>query len=254
MSKQRSKNVITTEEEDFLMNDQSVPGQNYCCLSFVSPEKVLKQKELYKMMHFIKEKYNLDKSYEDLDEDYKSYLVNANPVLEKKFYELNDFHTTVRGLKVRGVYDTQREANMRAKQLRKMDPNHNVFVGQVGFWLPWDPDPFDVQDMEYMEPELNTLMKSKKENEMKKNLHFQQEKQARVEDALKYGKEVPKEKFEDGLYKDDPWSKRKQEEQKKLSDESSTTEETTTEEVKSSELTKEEKDELSEAIKNLESS
>ena len=41
---------------------------------------------------------------------------------------------------------------------------------------------------------------------------------------------------------------------KKLSDESSTTEETTTEEVKSSELTKEEKDELSEAIKNLESS
>ena len=34
---------------------------------------------------------------------------------------------------------------MRAKMLRKMDPNHNVFVGQVGFWLPWDPDPFDVQ-------------------------------------------------------------------------------------------------------------
>ena len=51
---------------------------------------------------------------------------------------------------------------MRAKTLRKLDVNHNVFVGQVGFWLPWDPDPFDVQEMEYMETELNTLMKSKK--------------------------------------------------------------------------------------------
>ena len=210
-------------------------------------------------MHFIKEKYKLEKTYNELDEDFKNYLVNANAKLEKKFYEENDFHTSVRGLKIRGVYDTQREAKMRAKTLRKLDVNHNVFVGQVGFWLPWDPDPFDVQEMEYMESELNTLMKSKKENEMKKNLHFQQEKQARVEDAMKYGKDIPKQNFEDELYKDDPWSKRQKETQNN-SETTETTEtttettETTTETTEKSELTNNEKDELSEAIKKLESS
>jgi len=32
---------ITDEEieEDFLEVDRPVPGQNYCCLSFVSPDK-----------------------------------------------------------------------------------------------------------------------------------------------------------------------------------------------------------------------
>ena len=34
-------------KEDFLEVDQSVPGQNYVCLSFLSPENVLKQKEMY---------------------------------------------------------------------------------------------------------------------------------------------------------------------------------------------------------------
>jgi hypothetical protein len=41
-------------------------------------------------------------------------------------------------LKVRGVYDTLREAQVRAKVLQRRDPNFNVFLGQVGYWLPWD--------------------------------------------------------------------------------------------------------------------
>lgn len=256
----RKNNVVETKVEDYLTPDQSIPGQNYVCLSFVSPEKYLKQKEIFKLMHFLKDKYNIEKTYSEIDEDFKSYLVNANVKLEKQFYEENDFHTSVRGLKIRGVYDTQREAKMRAKTLRKLDVNHNVFVGQVGFWLPWDPDPFDVQEMEYMESELNTLMKSKKENEMKKNLHFQQEKQARVEDAMKYGKDIPKGNFEDELYKDDPWSKRQQEKQDTTTEETNkdsveNTEETTekTETTVDKEgMTSKEKDELSEAIKQLE--
>ena len=32
-------------KEDFLEVDSKIPGQNYVCLSFVSPEKTLKQKE-----------------------------------------------------------------------------------------------------------------------------------------------------------------------------------------------------------------
>ena len=34
-------------EEDFLNVDQKVPGQNFVCLSFLSPEKILKNKETF---------------------------------------------------------------------------------------------------------------------------------------------------------------------------------------------------------------
>ncbi len=40
--------------EDFLDVDQPIPGQQYCVLSFISPEKVLKQKESYFNSEFLK--------------------------------------------------------------------------------------------------------------------------------------------------------------------------------------------------------
>ena len=40
----------------------------------------------------------------------------------------------------------------------------NVFVGQVGSWLPWDPDCEQVQEQEYQEQMLNDLVKKYKEN------------------------------------------------------------------------------------------
>ena len=38
-----------TEEEkvDYLDVDDSIPGQNYCCLSFVSPEDIIESKEAW---------------------------------------------------------------------------------------------------------------------------------------------------------------------------------------------------------------
>ena len=39
-------------EEDFLSVDQKAPGQNYCCLSFISPEKVINKKKHLFYMNF----------------------------------------------------------------------------------------------------------------------------------------------------------------------------------------------------------
>ena len=39
--------------EDFLEVDSKIPGQNYVCLSFVSPEKVLKDKNMYFLSKFL---------------------------------------------------------------------------------------------------------------------------------------------------------------------------------------------------------
>lgn len=113
---------------------------------------------------FVKD-HQRDLSVTKLQEDYDDFIFKNNAKLEDEFYAKNDFRTTVRGLKIRGAYGTREEAESRAKKLQKMDTDHNIFVGQVGKWLPWDPAPSAIADHEYAEEQLNTLMKKYKENE-----------------------------------------------------------------------------------------
>lgn len=70
----------------------------------------------------------------------------------------------VRGLKIRGVYGSKDEADKRAKYLQSTDPDFHVFVGEIGKWLPWDPDPNSATEQEYREEELQKLMEAYKEN------------------------------------------------------------------------------------------
>ena len=162
-------------EQDFLESDKQIRGQNYVCLSFISPENVLKNKEIFKMQSYLRhlvneKKIDLDEEYiNNLEDKYKDYLFNKEEHLEQEFYKQNDFKTTVRGIKVRGTYDTLQEAQSRAKKLQKMDKHFNVYVGQVGFWLPWDPTPNSIENQEYFESELNSLVKKYKENQDEKN-------------------------------------------------------------------------------------
>lgn len=70
--------------------------------------------------------------------------------------------TTVRGLKIRGVYSTYDQACARAKELREKDIHFDVYVGEVGKWLPWD-NKEKVDEENYAEKELNDLMRAHKE-------------------------------------------------------------------------------------------
>jgi hypothetical protein len=161
--------------EDFLEVDQPIPGQNYACLSFISPENVLKNKDIFLIHAFLKtfgKNYGLTE--EECQDKYKDFLYMNQEKLEKEFYEKNNFQTTMRGLKVRGVYDTEKEANVRAKALQRRDPNFNVYVAQVGYWLPWDPNPHSVDRQEYAEKELNTLVSEYRANQEKKDEHFRE--------------------------------------------------------------------------------
>lgn len=165
----------SNKEEDFLEVDREIPGQKYTCISFVSPEETLRNKDVYFVHKFLKtiaKNYDLDEN--TIEDKFKDFMYVNNDKLEKEFYENNDFRTTVRGVKVRGTYDTLREAQVRAKVLQKRDPNFNVYIGQVGYWLPWDPNPHKIDSQEYAEGELNTLVKKYKENQSKKDAHFQE--------------------------------------------------------------------------------
>jgi hypothetical protein len=194
---------------DLLEEDKPIAGQKFACLSFVSPEEILEQKEHYFFKEFIKvwdfnksvEKYTqflnfiafkygveFNSLYEDLQafikeektdlentriaDDFKTFVDNNEERLEAEFNEKHEFQTSIRGIKVRGVYPTQKEAELRCKMLREVDPNHDVYVGPVGMWMPFHPDAYKTGRVEYMEETLNQLMSEKKTNEEKAKLEF----------------------------------------------------------------------------------
>lgn len=98
----------------------------------------------------------------------------------------------IRGLKVRGVYDSREEADERATALQKIDPDFDVFVGEVGKWLPWDPDPHDeskVKDVVYNEHELQRLAKAHKEHRQKVKHEEAERKRSMLENAEEHAKE-----------------------------------------------------------------
>jgi hypothetical protein len=195
---------------DLCDEDPSIAGQKYACLSFVSPEKVLKKREVFMFdqflkqwdfkksmdkffdfIHFISFKYNLNvetliNDYTEFvkeestklkenstEDDFKNFVDKNEDTLSEKFQKENQFQTSVRGLKVRGVYGSQEEAELRCKKLRDLDPNHDIFVGPVGIWMPWDPDAYKTGRVEFMEEELNQLHKEKMLNEAKAKEDFQ---------------------------------------------------------------------------------
>jgi hypothetical protein len=63
----------------------------------------------------------------------------------------------IRSFKVRGVFETYEEAKSQAERLQKLDPDYHIFVGEVGKWLPWDPNPETAKDQQYYEKELQGL-------------------------------------------------------------------------------------------------
>ena len=211
-------------EEDYLDVDKPFPGQNYYCISFVSPEKVLEQKELFMYYHYECAFYKkitgmMDSSLTNLIEKSDDGKIDVSDVVKLKktvleackeedsdfdkfkskledfrfrdeekigeaFDKQNSFRTSVRGVKVRGVFDTKREADVRASVLQRMDPLFDVFVGQVGYWCPWDPNPHKIDDIEYINSDLNKLVKEYKANEAKKDQFYQEQKTQRQKDSL----------------------------------------------------------------------
>ena len=73
--KKQEKNNV--KYVDLLDEDQPLAGQKFVCLSFLSPEKILKEKEQFYFEHFIKQ-YDLFKSLEKFTQflNYIAYKYN----------------------------------------------------------------------------------------------------------------------------------------------------------------------------------
>jgi len=109
-----------------------------------------------------------------------------------------------RAIKVRGVYATKEEAEKRAQFLQDIDPQFNIFVGEVGKWLGWDPDPNSIEDQHYKEKKLQELMKKYKKNRDKAKVMEEERKREMLEESIRSEANKPKtrrEKLRDKLEK-----------------------------------------------------
>ena len=94
--------------------------------------------------------------------------------LNEQFSRDHSFQTSVRGMKFRGAFPTQDEAELKCKSLREKDPNHDIFVAPVGIWVPWDPDAYKTGRVQHLEEELNALHHEKMKNEEKAKKDFEE--------------------------------------------------------------------------------
>lgn len=100
---------------------------------------------------------------------------------------------TARGFKIRGVYATEEQAKKRCEDIRKFDKYHNVFIGPVGKWLPWDDDSSKVEESVYAEPKLNDMMKAYKDSQEKAMEYNEERKMKAHAEATKKKKQMAKE-------------------------------------------------------------
>ena len=193
---------------DLLDEDKPIAEQKFVCMSFISPENEIKNKSRFFFEEFVKQ-YDFNKSMEkftqfinfvsykynikpdelneefknfvsteresldkNIETDYKSFIDMRETHLEEKYIEEHSMQTSVRGLKIRGVFPTQQEAELRCKMIREVDPHHDVYVGPVGLWIPFHPEAYKTGNVQYLEKELNELMHEKKKNEDSAKLQF----------------------------------------------------------------------------------
>ena len=245
-----SQSVPQSNRQDYLKVDPPMPGQNWVCLSFVSPDDLVEKKMLFNLNRFLYYRVNRNISdqatqmsrdlntiyrqkfeqqiqklsssvnekdqllavrldqirkdtqvdegefinrclrtfrheQEELTDQYRMYLVENQAELDREFDLANQDRTSVRGVKVRGIFNQRSEADARAKELQEsVEPAFHVYVAPVGYWLPWDPNPDGIQDQEYMVPALNNIMKKYYNNVHERNQHYRARTQELQEQAV----------------------------------------------------------------------
>lgn len=189
-----SSNLIPMSERDVLEQDSEIRGQKYFLASFISPEDMIADTKVFifskflnnfsqemsslldklsewavvngaqketvsDTMNSIKTKYNYVFSDEALQEEYKMFLSKNETDLSNQYSQEHEFKTNIRGLKVRGVFGSIEEAKHYSSVLQNKYPKHPpTFTGEVGCWAPWSPKEDDIDDVQYMGDQLNTMM------------------------------------------------------------------------------------------------
>ena len=111
---------------------------------------------------------------------------NQNYVCLSFFEGKDDNDKKLTYLRVGGVFETYDEACEHAKNINEIDNSHNVFVGDMGKWLPFDSSPTSdyAENVEYANEQLNELMKGYKSNQEKAKLFYEHNKNEKMIDNI----------------------------------------------------------------------
>ena len=231
--------LVKVADQDYLEQDEPIRGQSFACVSFISPEDVIKSKESYFISGYLKQ--FIEKNQELLDgmkqlfpdkvdeirsiqeqyasqldptsiyDDYSNFKLENEQSVSDKYSHENNFQTNIRGFKIRGSYDSLPEAQARAEKLKRMDGKHNIYISQVGCWCPWAANPDEIGDSEFSEAQLNTMMKEYIKNKENKEEFYTQRKNELVERT--HRAEEEKKTNQSIMEEPDAWTQNKESEQ-----------------------------------------
>ena len=174
------------KNEDYLKEDELIPNQQFCCVSFVEPHAdtvVEKMKYIFKkymeelfsdngvkrrerlanyckMSSDEKKEVEIDAGGNLFKEELESWIGNKMEDLTHHFKRDNPEMdgVTVRGLKVRGTFPNVKLAKRHADKLSRDDETFNIFVGEVGKWIPFNPININDVKPEYFNEQLNQVV------------------------------------------------------------------------------------------------
>lgn len=111
------------------------------------------------------ESKNVENKYTKIDN------LDEDPVIKRQQFACISFvspegvmNTSIRAVKIRGVYESHEEAIKRCEELKNIDKYFDVFVGEVGKWLAWDPDPHTCENTIYRDEKQDKIMKQNLNN------------------------------------------------------------------------------------------
>jgi hypothetical protein len=236
-----SKITLPTHDDsgpiDYLEEDPELPNQRYVVVSFLSPEKIIKQKQEFYfekfiqwadydwkvkgMEHFVaflSKKYSIqiddimkdvrefEKTHKeemkksDIGDKYATFLLKHEKEVQEAFDKEVGYICNTRGVKVRRAFGSYEEAQLWCKVLQRKYPKDNIVIGKMGCWLPWDPSEHLIENVEYHNQQLNDIMRKYKENEANRELFFAEER----EEAIRKQKEENTKKKETYAVMDAP--------------------------------------------------
>jgi len=152
---------------DYLSEDEVMQDQKFVCVSFCE----IGDEQLEEFIDFIDERVD-GVTREQISAVIAMYREKERPK---------------RAVKVRGSRGRYADIVRRAEDLRSVDDNFHVFIGEVGKWLAFNPDASQIEDENFMESELNELVKHYKLNKRKTKLFYDQQKRMKMELAIAEG-------------------------------------------------------------------
>lgn len=160
--------IYTTQNNviDYLSEDDEISSQRYGCVSFATITDEMKEEICEQIAG------QLEKPLTEIKEVIEQWCSRENPK---------------RALKIRGVFKTMEQTYRRAEEIRHFDSNFHVFTCEIGKWLPFDPNPDLIEDENYMEDQLNQLLKGYKQNRTNTKQHYDERKREMMEKAIQEG-------------------------------------------------------------------